>query len=57
MDDSSYSLDFPMRTGPKAWNQSFGVLLETTNYWTKCDPKNAVQAISHWSKIGLVRKP
>jgi len=57
IDESSYSLDFPMPTGPKAWNQSFGVLLETTNFWTNCAPNQAVQAASHWSKLGLVRRP
>jgi hypothetical protein len=57
IDGSTYSLDFSMPTGRMPWKESFGVKLETTNFWTKCDPTVAVQAISHWSKVGLVRKP
>jgi hypothetical protein len=56
IDESTHSLDFHMLTGSKPWNQSFGVLLETTNQWANCNPKRAVQAISHWSKVGLVRE-
>ncbi len=57
VDGSEYERDDEMWSYPQSWENSFAVDLATSNMYVECKQSLVSQAVSHYTKIGLVRIP